>query len=233
MLDAAGRVVMVSGASRGIGAAVVARLIADGFSVSAGMRAPSPSAHENLLVHRYDATEAGTEDAWVAATVARFGRVDALVNAAGIVGPWTLDMADETVLDRLWAVNVKGPLRLTRAAWPHLEAAGHGRVVNIASLSGKRVKNDNVGYAMSKFALVAATHGMRRKGWDKGIRATAVCPSFVATDMAQIAAMAGRIDLTKVTQPEDLADLVAPLLLLPDTMVVAELLVNCRLEDTL
>ena len=72
---------------------------------------------------------------------------------------------------------------MTRQALPHLEASGSGRIVNVASLSGKRVKNDNVAYNMSKFAVVALTHAVRRLGWEKGVRATALCPSFVRTDM--------------------------------------------------
>jgi NAD(P)-dependent dehydrogenase (short-subunit alcohol dehydrogenase family) len=85
MLAAEGRVVMVSGASRGIGRAVVDRLLSSGFTVSAGMRTPEKLAScERLMAHRYDAEEAGSVEAWVAATVERFGHVDALVNAAGL-----------------------------------------------------------------------------------------------------------------------------------------------------
>jgi NAD(P)-dependent dehydrogenase (short-subunit alcohol dehydrogenase family) len=230
MLDAAGRVVMVSGASRGIGAAVVAQLIADGFSVSAGMRTPTPSAHENLLVHGYEATDRASAPAWVDATVARFGRIDAVVNAAGINPMFRVLDDDETEADRQFEINAKAPLRVVRAAWPHLVAAGHGRVVNVASLSGKRVGGaQNVGYQMSKFALVGATHALRKAGWAHGIRATAVCPGFVRTDMTADAAYPRE----QMSDPDDLAVLIAQLLRLPDTMVVAELLVNCRLEDTL
>jgi NAD(P)-dependent dehydrogenase (short-subunit alcohol dehydrogenase family) len=230
MLEPAGRVVMVSGASRGIGAAVVAQLIADGFSVSAGMRTPTPSAHENLLVQHYEATDAATAKAWVAATVARFGRIDALVNAAGINPVFELLDEDETNADAMWQVNAKAPLRVIRAAWPHLVSAGHGRVVTIASLSGKRVgASTNVGYQMSKFAAVAATHAIRKAGWAHGIRATALCPGFVRTDMTAGAAF----PRAEMTDPDDVAALAAQLLLLPDNAVIAELLVNCRLEDTL
>jgi NAD(P)-dependent dehydrogenase (short-subunit alcohol dehydrogenase family) len=129
----------------------------------------------------------------------------------------------------MWAVNVKGPMRVIRAAWPHLIACGQGRVVNIASLSGKRVRNPNIGYAMSKYAVVALTHGVRREGWDHGIRATALCPGFVATDMTARATHPRE----QMSQPEDIAVLVGTLLTLPDHAVVAELLVNCRLEDML
>ena len=130
----------------------------------------------------------------------------------------------------MWEVNVKGPLRLIRLALPWLKKSGSGRIVNVASLSGKRVKNAYAGYAMSKFAVVALTHAVRRLGWDHGVRATAICPSFVATDMtAEVTA----VPRGEMIQPADLAELVATALALPNNAVVAELLVNCRLEDML
>ncbi len=223
------RVAMVSGANRGIGRAVVERLLADGWQVSAGVRDPrSLAERDDLSVHRYSAE--GSAQPWVDATIARHGRIDAVINAAGTNARALLLDEDEAALDQLWGVNVKGPLRVIRAAWPHLAAAGAGRVVNIASLSGKRVANDNMGYAMSKFALVAMTHAVRREGWAAGIRATALCPGFVATDMtAQVTSFAR----DSMTAPADIAALVAALLCLPNTATVAELLVNCRLEPML
>jgi NAD(P)-dependent dehydrogenase (short-subunit alcohol dehydrogenase family) len=102
--------------------------------------------------------------------------------------------------------------------------------VQLASLSGKRVKNLNVGYQMSKHAMVALTHAVRRAGWQDGVRATAVCPGFVNTEMA-----AGLADLEplEMTQPGDLAQLVVNTIELPNTASVAELLVNCRYEEML
>lgn len=231
MLDPKGRVVMLSGASRGIGAALARRLLTDGFLVSAGARGSVPIEHENLHVARYEATDPASAPAWVAACVQKFGRVDAVVNAAGINPVWQLLDDDETELDAMLLVNTKAPLRVVRAAWPHLVASGHGRVVNIASLSGKRVGGaTNAGYQMSKFALVGATHALRKAGWAHGIRATAVCPGYVRTDMTSYVT---NFAAEAMTDANDLAALIAPLLVLPDNAVVAELLVNCRLEDTL
>ncbi len=232
MLDPAGRVAMVSGASRGIGRAIAARLRARGFRISAGARDPATiEAADDVLVQRYDATRTEDAAAWVDATMARFGRIDALVNAAGISSPRVrLDEPDETSLDGMLLVNVKGPLRLIRAALPHLRAAGEGRVINIASLSGKRVANENFGYAISKFALIALTHALRREGWDAGIRATALCPGFVATDMT---AYVTNVPRDKMTDPNDLAVLAETLILLPNTATIGELLVNWRLEPML
>ncbi len=232
MLDPTGRVAMVSGASRGIGKAIAERLRARGFRISAGVREPrSVAAADDVLVQRYDAERAEDAPAWVDATMARFGRIDALVNAAGISTPRVrLDDTDETALDGMWRVNVKGPLRLIRAALPHLRAGGSGRVVNIASLSGKRVANENFGYAISKFALIALTQSVRREGWEAGVRATALCPGFVATDMTAYVTTAPR---EQMTDPADIAVLAETVILLPNTATIGELLVNWRLEPGL
>lgn len=221
---------MVSGASRGIGRASVERLLAAGWRVSAGIREPRGLVEgETLALHRYDAESVASAEAWVADTVARWGRIDALVNAAGINPMARLDDADETALDRMWLVNVKAPMRLIRLAWPHLVASGAGRVVNIASLSGKRVANANVGYAMSKHALIALTHRVRQEGFDAGIRATALCPGFVATDMTAGA----NWPREKMSDPRSIAELVLTALSLGNDVSVAEILVNCRAEPTL
>ena len=231
MLDPRGRVAMVSGASRGIGRAVLERLLASGFHVSAGVREPRGLRDaERLLVHRYDAESIASAQAWVEATLQRFGRLHVLVNAAGINPKAALTDADETALDQMWEVNVKGPMRLIRMALPHLAACGEGRVVNLSSMSGKRVRNPNTGYALSKFAVIALTHAVRRAGWEDGVRATAICPSFVATDMTAETTVWPR---EKMTTPADLAQLIETVILLPNTATIAELLVNCRLEDML
>ena len=230
MIDPKDRVIMVSGAARGIGRAVVERLLASGFRVAAGVReARGLMPTDRLLVQRYEAESIDSAEAFIAATIDRFGALHGLVNAAGINPAFSALDADEAPLDRLWAVNVKGPLRLARFAMPHLKACGTGRIVNVASLSGKRVANANAGYAMSKFAVVALTHALRREGWAEGVRATALCPGFVETDMT-MAAPFPRADMTK---PGDLAVLTEMLLSLPNTAVVAELLVNCRLETVI
>jgi NADP-dependent 3-hydroxy acid dehydrogenase YdfG len=231
MLAAGERVVMVSGANRGIGAAVAGRLAAAGFRLSLGVRngkAPAVPASARCLVARYEARQRDSARAWVDATLERFGRIDALVNNAGIARISTLEDESEDTLDEMWLVNVKAPLRVIRAALPHLKKSGVGRVVNIASLSGKRVKNANNGYAMTKFALVALTHSVRRLGWEHGIRATAICPSFVATDMT---ADVEEVERAQMIPPEEIAELVNTVLSLPNNAAIAELLVNMRHED--
>lgn len=235
MLEPKGRVVMISGANRGIGLAVARALHDKGYSLSLGARDPKRldkalAAADRVLIHAYDAREPGSDEAWVVATAKRFGRIDGLVNNAGIAPVAQVEDADDANLDALWAVNVKAPMRMIRLALPHLRKAGTGRIVNISSLSGKRVKNENAGYAMSKFALMALTHATRRIAWDDGVRVTAVCPSFVATDLT---AGVTKVSRAEMIDPGDLAEVVALALALPNTAAIAELLVNCRLEDTL
>lgn len=230
MLDPVGRVVLITGASRGIGREVLRRLHGSGWLVSAGIRSAGKLvAGPDLLLHRWDAEKEGSSEAWVAATMARFGRIDAVVNAAGINPKARLLDEDETEHDAMWRINVKGPMRLIRAAWPHLVAGGEGRVVNLSSLSGKRVANENLGYAMSKFAVVALTQEVRRLGWEHGVRATAICPGFVATEMT----MAAKFPREAMSRPEDVAALAEMVLRLPNTASVGELSVNCRFEALL
>ena len=142
----------------------------------------------------------------------------------------TLNDDDDAALDRLWAINVKAPLRLTRLCLPHLTRTGQGRIVNIASLSGKRVRNGFVGYNMTKFAVMGLTHTTRHETWDMGIRCTAVCPSFVRTEMSSYT---GKVAPEDMIQPETLAQMIRHNIELPNNAAVAEILVNCRLEDML
>jgi NADP-dependent 3-hydroxy acid dehydrogenase YdfG len=235
MLPPEGRVVMVSGANRGIGLAVARCLYEKGYRLSLGGRDATKlaAAHGDLdktraITVAFDALDRASCEEWVARTASEFGRIDALVNNAGISLKVGIEDDDEDAYDAMWEVNVKGPLRLIRLALPYLRRSGSGRIVNVSSLSGKRVKNENAGYAMSKFAVIALTHAVRRIGWEDGVRATAICPSFVATDMtSQVTA----VTRDEMIQPGDLAELVAMALALPNNAVVAELLVNCRLED--
>lgn len=230
-----GKVALISGASRGIGAAVARRLFDAGWTVSLGMRDPAlpdwaKAAPERVHCIAYDAFDRAAPAAWLADVTARFGRVDALVANAGISIPKTVVDISDDEFDRLIDVNVKAPRRLAAAAWEPLCASGCGRVIVLGSLSGKRVKSARSGaYSVSKFAAVALAHALRHAGFEQGVRATAICPGFVATDMA--AALTDRpADL--MTSPDDLARVIALLIDLPNEASVAEFCVNCQLEES-
>ncbi len=234
MLAPDGRVVMISGANRGIGLATANLLAGRGYRLSLGARDPEALAAATAhlpadCVHRapWDARDAALSQTWADSTVERYGRIDAVLANAGVSLPAGLEDGDEAAYDEMWEVNFKGPLRLIRAALPRLRAAGSGRVVIIASLAGKRLLSDSLGYAASKFAAVALSHAVRRAGWDDGVRATAICPGLVDTDM--VAAKTAPEGEFKI-EPQAIAASVAYLLSLPNNASVAELLVNSRLE---
>ncbi len=235
MTDAREKVIMISGANRGIGAAVAEHLYGLGYRLSLGSRgARRPGGLANwdedrVLLQDYDAETAEHATEWVAATRAAFGRIDGLVNNAGIYRGVSLDDGDIEELDELWRVNMRAPFLLIRAALPSLRKAGQGRVINVASASGKRIAGPGAGYAMSKFAIVALTHQVRRDAWDDGVRATALCPGFVNTDMA--AGITVERSPESMTQPEDLAGIVALLLSLPNTASIAEVIIQSTYES--
>lgn len=229
---------MVSGAARGIGLAIAERLFDAGFTLSLAARdldalqdAVAGWNPARVATFRFDAVEPPTQSEWVESTHQRFGRIDALVNNAGVVAPFSIETFEgEDGLDLMWEVNLKAPARLTHLVLPHLRRSGAGRVINMASLSGKRVRAGfEPGYAMTKHALMALTHATRQLGWADGIRATAICPSFVDTEMIE------RFDTgdDPVLDPTDVAELVLTALLLENRASLPEMWVNCRLEDAL
>ena len=232
MLDPDGRVIMISGANRGIGLAVARTLYDAGYSLSLGARNPAAFeavvadwAPDRILTGRYDAEDKDTHRTWVDATVDRFGRVDGLVNNAGIAESVSVEDDNDDVLDRLWAVNVKAPLSMTRLALPHLRRCGAGRVINVCSLAGKVVYDSGIGYSMTKFAAVALSHATRHAGFEDGVRCTALCPGYVATDMT---ASVESTPQDSMIEAGDLAEIVRTVLSLSNTASIAELVVNCR-----
>jgi len=237
MLAPEGRVIMVSGANRGIGRAIAEALYRAGYTLSLGARDPTsldPVAGswvaDRVLVARYDAEDQATHLRWVEATAARFGRIDGLINNAGTVVRVRIEDERDAELDRMWAVNVKAPLSMIRTALPHLRRAGAGRIVNVVSIAGKAVYNNNAGYAMTKFAAVALSHATRRAGWEDGVRCTALCPGFVATDMT---ADVETFPHEQMIAPGDIAEVVLTVLALSNTASIAELVINCRDDVTM
>lgn len=233
------RVVMVSGASRGIGEAIARRLLDDGYRLSLGVRDVAatqklfPASEGRLLITKFDALDADTARGWVDTTAETFGSIDALVNNAGIWKQVNFETGSEEELDEMWGVNVKGPFRLIRHALPFLKSCGTGRIVNIASTDGIRFRDVtcSIGYTMSKHALVAMSHAARHFGYEDGVRVTALCPGAVDTGM--VATVPGVTPLADRLQPATVAHVVATLLTLPNNASVAWMPLNTRLESTL
>ena len=228
------RTILITGASRGIGRSIAERLLRDGHRLSLGLRQPDQldgTVLDHPDVHRvvYDAADASAAEALVTAAERRWGGMDTLIHCAGCLHrtPLLFDDAAEAELEDLWRINLMGPWRLTRAAWPLLKRSGQGRIQVLVSMSGKRVKGRMAGYPVSKFGLMALCQAMRNEGWDDGIRVTAICPSWVATEMAL---GVSSLPAEAMTQPDDLAEISSSLLHLGNAAVPFELALNCALE---
>jgi NADP-dependent 3-hydroxy acid dehydrogenase YdfG len=229
-------VILVSGSDGGIGSAIVTELMEHGYRLSLGAMEASRLVEKfgpetpDRIYQSFDAFDRASAKSWVDRTAKTFGQIDGVVNAIGLGLRVTIMDDNDEDLDKLWEVNVKTPLRLVRLCMPYLEACGKGRVVNLVSLGGKRIRNVTVGYGTTKFAAMGLTHAIRTYGWDKGIRATAICPGWVRTNMS-IKSPTLKIRQDEMTDPSTIAHLVRTAIELPNNAAMAEMIVNCEFED--
>jgi NADP-dependent 3-hydroxy acid dehydrogenase YdfG len=179
-----GKVAVVTGASRGIGAAVARRLAADGVRLGLASRSGDDLGIAGAVARPCDVRVAEQVEELVAATVDAFGRLDILIPNAGVgaYGPF-LELAPD-FLEEMIDVNVKGTLYAVRAALPHLLESGEADIVTVASEAGRRGLPLEAVYCSSKFAQVGFTRSLDHELRERGIRCTNVCPGGVATDFA-------------------------------------------------
>jgi len=191
-------VAIVTGASRGIGRYIADALEDAGYTVERGSSAVAPI------------TDRASLTSWVEGIVARHGRVDVLVNDAGVIDAEVdLFASDPEEWWHVQEVNVLGAYLMTWLVAPHMIASGGGRIVNLNSGAALRPGAVASGYNASKTALSRITGSTHVVGWDRGIRAFDLMPGVVYTDMtAGMAVHAGRTDWT---DPADVTDLVLAL----------------------
>ena len=217
-----GKVALVTGGSRGIGAAIVRRLVADGAAVAftysaSGERALAlaseiESAGGKALAIRADSADADAVRDAVAQTARAFGRIDILVNNAGILIRNTVDEYDPADFDRMFAVNVRAPFVAVQAALPHMRAGG--RIITTGSVVAERAGCPGASvYAMTKGAVAAMTRGLARDLGPRGITVNAIQPGPTVTDMSGGEAMQDRLGplmaLGRMGEDSEVASLVA------------------------
>jgi NADP-dependent 3-hydroxy acid dehydrogenase YdfG len=183
-LHLSGRKAIVTGASRGIGAAVAHSLASQGVQLGLASRSGDGLGIEGAVASPCDVRRPGDLESLAAATAEHFGGIDILVANAGVgaYGPF-LDLRAEH-LEEMIDVNVKGTLYAVRAALPHLLASGAGDIVTLASEAGRRGFPHETVYCASKFAQVGFTRALDHELRERGVRCTNVCPGGVATDFA-------------------------------------------------
>ena len=175
---------LVTGASRGIGAAIARALAAEGVELGLASRSGADLSLPGVVARPCDVRDPAQVEALVAATVERFGGLDILVLNAGVgaYGPF-LELAPEH-LEEMIDVNVKGTLYAVRAALPHLLESGEADIVTIASQAGVRGLPLEAVYCASKFAQVGFMRALDLDLRERGVRCASVCPGGVATDFA-------------------------------------------------
>lgn len=181
-------VVLITGASSGIGQAAANLFAERGWRVAATMRNPSDGAalakHSRLKLLPLDVTDVSSVRAAVAATLEEFGRIDAVVNNAGygLFGPF--ETASEEQIQRQFATNVEGVFAVTRAVLPAMRRQGRGTIINVASLAGLVAIPFFSLYNATKFAIVGFTESLPYELAPLGIRAKFIAPGGVATEFA-------------------------------------------------
>jgi NAD(P)-dependent dehydrogenase (short-subunit alcohol dehydrogenase family) len=177
----------ITGASRGFGALIAARALAEGDNVVATARDPKAvlaklGEHERLLAVRLDVTREDEATSAVEAAVARFGRIDVLVNNAGYGLLAAVEEATGPEVERLFATNVFGLLAVTRAVLPVMRRQRSGHVINISSIGGYSAYQGWGVYGATKFAVEGISEAMSLELAPLGIKATVVEPGFFRTD---------------------------------------------------
>jgi NAD(P)-dependent dehydrogenase (short-subunit alcohol dehydrogenase family) len=223
------QIVVVTGATSGIGRATAARFGRDGAAVLAvGRKATALSdvaqevnkAGGRCLPFEADVTASGAPDAIVAKTLDSFGGLTTLVNAAGIIATGTVENTADGSWDEMLDINLRAPFRLMRAATPHL-VASRGSVVNVSSVTGLRAFPGVLAYCVSKAGVDQLTRCAALELASKGVRVNAVNPGVVVTNLHRRSGVneesyAAFLERSKETHPlgragdpEEIADLIA------------------------
>ncbi|QGR88968.1 SDR family NAD(P)-dependent oxidoreductase [Burkholderia multivorans] len=187
-----GQVAIVTGGARGIGRGIALTLAGAGADILLADLlddALDSTAREvralgrRAAVAKVDVTQPAQVDAMVAQALAELGRLDILVNCAGVISIHPVDQLSERDWDFVMDVNAKGTFFGCRAALPHLKAQRSGRIVNVASIAGKEGFPNLAHYSASKFAVVGFTNALAKEVARDGITVNAICPGIVRTYM--------------------------------------------------
>jgi 3-oxoacyl-[acyl-carrier protein] reductase len=218
----AGKVALVTGGSRGIGRAIVETLAADGCDVTFFYRGSDEDAQavvvaahvvgRTVAAEKVDVRDSAACTAAVERLAERAGRIDVLVNNAGVIRDGLLAMLSDADVSTVLDTNVGGMFNVTRAVVPHMIAKRSGAIVNLSSVSATKGGRGQTNYAASKGAVDAFTRSLAVELASRKVRVNAVAPGVIATEMSQaVREMAGdeqlksRILLRRYGEPQEIA----------------------------
>jgi NAD(P)-dependent dehydrogenase (short-subunit alcohol dehydrogenase family) len=214
-------VAIVTGAARGIGLAIAQRLQRDCFVVLADIdlemvRSASDQLGADTQAIAVDVTDQDSVESMVSTVLQGRHRIDILINNAGIVGQ-TAPVQDYPVAEwrRILATNLDGVFLCTRAVLPHMLAQKRGRIVNVASISGKEGNPNMSAYSASKAAVIGFTKAVGKETAQTGVLVNCVTPAVIATSLLDdlsadaVSYMVSRIPMGRVGRPQEVAALVA------------------------
>ena len=184
MIDLDGKVAFITGASRGVGAAVARALSNEGVSLGLASRSGDDLGLPDALGLVCDVRRLDEVESAVALTMERFGRLDICVANAGVGSYHTLADTPVEHIEAMIDVNLKGTIYAIRASIPHLLERREGDIVTIASEAGRRGLPGEAVYCASKFGQVGLTRALDHELREHGVRCTNVCPGGIATDFA-------------------------------------------------
>ena len=209
------KVVVITGAARGFGRAIADRMHRDGYRIVAWDVAPDPD-QPATHVECMDVSDPGSVETATRNTLAATGRIDVLVNNAGVNGP-TVPVWEYPVDDwrRVIAVDLTGVFLCCRAIAPHMRERGEGRIVNIASVAGKE-GNANAGpYSAAKAGVIALTKSLGKELARSGVLVNCITPAMADTDLLRemtpeyIEGIRAKIPMGRLCRVEEVAEMVA------------------------
>ncbi len=193
-----GKIAVVTGASRGIGQAT-GRLLAE-----AGARVVGCARHATGDTVACDVGNAADVDRFVADVLNRLGPPDVLVNNAGIAARGRLDETPIQTWDAVMDTNLRGTFLVTRGFLPAMRARGAGRIINVASISGRQGTANLTAYCAAKHGVVGMTRALAEEVREEGIAVNAVCPGSVDTEMLRVGMPGAKPDMS----PADVANVI-------------------------
>jgi 3-oxoacyl-[acyl-carrier protein] reductase len=214
------RVVIVTGGSRGLGAGIVRSYLASGDRVATCSRSATPETDEwaagaatadRFLFHAADLSQSAEAESFVKAVIARWGRVDVLINNAGVARDGILGLFSDDDIDTVVDLNLKGTIYMTRLVSRRMLAKGTGSIVNISSIVGRSGYRGLAVYSATKAALDGLTRAMARELGSRGITVNGIAPGYLKTEMshgldeAQLQQIVRRTPAGRLGDPEDIA----------------------------